>query len=174
MINILPLNASRLENIRIATGTHARVDWLRLVGATPIPWPLARRATLVRNNFRSPILRRRTLVLVFDQKQFSRVGMSRRVTRRHDHGEYVSGERGMRPHCDEPFHRWGPLQNFSERLVKTMLSAFFFDGRVTRHYFGDFRRLNCKGRLGWIVKKLALGMGVAGGNENLHFSARVR
>ena len=87
--------------------------------------------------------------------------------------EDVIRERVVCPHCGEQFHRWGHLQSFSERRVKVMLAERFFDVHVTRHYFGDFRRLNWKGRFGWILKKLALGIGITGGNENFYFSARV-
>ncbi len=78
----------------------------------------------------------------------------------------------MCPHCGESFHRWGHLQSFGADRLRTLLASRFGAVELQRHYFGDHRSLNLKGRLGWVLKKSLVRIGVKGGGESYFFSAR--
>lgn len=88
--------------------------------------------------------------------------------------ENLLDERVICPHCGETFHRWGHLQSFSRERIESMLTGKFRQPRISRHYFGDYRPLNLKGRLGWLVKKCLVLLRVRGAGENYFFSARKR
>jgi SAM-dependent methyltransferase len=75
------------------------------------------------------------------------------------------------PHCGENFHRWGHMQSFTHARLQGLLQPVFGKARITRHYFGDWKRLNWKGRITWIIKKLLVALAVRGGVENLFFVA---
>lgn len=85
--------------------------------------------------------------------------------------ENLLENRVMCPHCGEPFHRWGHLQSFSEGQLGVVLSQQFGNVKLSRRYFGDVRKFNWKGRLNWGLKKILLGLGIKGRDENLFFSA---
>jgi len=85
--------------------------------------------------------------------------------------ENMLDNRVMCPHCGESFHRWGHLQRFSEERLITVLTDQFLGVKVSRHFFGEVRTLNWKGRLGWGFKKALMNLGVKGGNETFSFSA---
>lgn len=86
--------------------------------------------------------------------------------------ENLLDNRVMCPHCGEPFHRWGHLQSFSEGRLGAMLTEQFHNVKVSRHFFGEVRTLNWKGRLAWFVKKTLVSFGVKGNGETFSFSAR--
>lgn len=76
------------------------------------------------------------------------------------------------PDCAKVFHRWGHVQSFTEERLRSMLSTVFYEPRVARHYLGNFRSLNWKGRLMWAVKKLMVASKVKGAGETFFFSAQ--
>lgn len=82
--------------------------------------------------------------------------------------------RVMCPHCGELFHRWGHLQSFDEGRLSAMLAQQFDSVKVSRHFFGDVRTLNWKGRLSLGLKTVLVGLGVKGTGENFFFSASNR
>jgi ubiquinone/menaquinone biosynthesis C-methylase UbiE len=84
--------------------------------------------------------------------------------------ENLADSRVVCPHCGEAFHRWGHLQSFSEPRLRSMLSERFGDVRISRHFFGEPRTLNWKGRLIWGLKKTLVGLGVKGSLESFFFS----
>jgi SAM-dependent methyltransferase len=88
--------------------------------------------------------------------------------------ENLSESRVICPHCGEAFHRWGHLQSFSEERLRAMLSKKFRDVTISRHYFGEGRSLNWKGRLIWGLKRTLVRLGVKGSLESYFFSAARR
>lgn len=88
--------------------------------------------------------------------------------------ENLLENRVMCPFCGESFHRWGHLQSFGEERLGVMLAEQFYKVKVSRHFFADFKMLNWKGRLGWGLKTLLLGLGVKGTGETFSFSASNR
>jgi len=76
------------------------------------------------------------------------------------------------PHCGEPFHRWGHIQTFSRSRLSQMLGSCFNKVMLSRHFFGDARTLNWKGRIVLIIKKVMVGLGIKGSGETYFFSAR--
>lgn len=88
--------------------------------------------------------------------------------------ENLPDNRVLCPHCGELFHRWGHLQTFSEERLHTMLAEQFHSVKVSRHFFGEVRTLNWKGRLGWGLKKLLVNLGAKGSGETFFFSASNR
>jgi SAM-dependent methyltransferase len=85
--------------------------------------------------------------------------------------ENLLENRVMCPHCGEPFHRWGHLQSFGERRLGAILAEQFQRVKISRHFFGDPRMLNWKGRLSWGLKKLLVKLGAKGTGETFSFSA---
>lgn len=88
--------------------------------------------------------------------------------------ENLLDNRVVCPHCGERFHRWGHLQSFSDERLSTILKEQFQSVKIARHFFGEVRTLNWKGRLGWAFKKLLMGLGVKGSGESFSFSANNR
>jgi len=88
--------------------------------------------------------------------------------------ENLLDNRVMCPHCGELFHRWGHLQSFGEGRLRAMLAEQFDGVKVSRHFFGEVRTLNWKGRLYWGLKRGLVGLGVKGSDENFFFSASNR
>ena len=88
--------------------------------------------------------------------------------------ENLLDNRVVCPHCGELFHRWGHLQSFNEERLNTMLAEQFQFVKTSRHFFGDFQSLNWKGRLGWAIKKMLMGIGIKGSGESFSFSATNR
>lgn len=76
------------------------------------------------------------------------------------------------PNCGNLFHRWGHLQEFSERRLKRLLERQFVDCIVKRKFFSNFESLNWKGKFIYFLKKLAIRLGVKGSGETLFFMAR--
>ena len=85
--------------------------------------------------------------------------------------ENLLENRVMCPHCGEPFHRWGHLQSFSEGRLGSLLAQQFDSVALSRHFFGDVRTLNWKGRISRLVKQILVRLGVTGNGETLFFSA---
>lgn len=85
--------------------------------------------------------------------------------------EKLLENRVMCPHCGLPFHRWGHVQSFDRKRVESTLLSQFGDVEIARHYFGDPRTLNWKGRVGWVTKKLLVYLGFKGSNETFSFVA---
>jgi len=75
------------------------------------------------------------------------------------------------PDCGKLFHRWGHLQSFSEVRLRAELGERWRNVEISRHFFGEFRTLNWKGRLVWGLKKLLVSLGVKGNQETFFFSA---
>lgn len=76
------------------------------------------------------------------------------------------------PHCGELFHRWGHIQTFSRSRLTQMLGSCFDKVVLSRHFFGDVRTLNWKGRIVLVIKKIMVGLGINGNGETYFFSAR--
>lgn len=85
--------------------------------------------------------------------------------------ENLLENRVMCPHCGEPFHRWGHLQSFSEKRMAALLAEQFDTVRLSRHFFGEVRTLNWKGRISWFVKKIVVCCGIPGNGETFFFAA---
>jgi len=85
--------------------------------------------------------------------------------------ENLLENRVMCPHCGEPFHRWGHLQSFSEGRLGSLLAQQFESVALSRHFFGEVRTLNWKGRISRLVKKILVSFGVTGNGETFFFSA---
>jgi hypothetical protein len=77
----------------------------------------------------------------------------------------------MCPHCGKTFHRWGHLQTFNRSSLTQILGSWFDKVSLSRHFFGDVRSLNWKGRISSAIKKIMVGMGMAGSGESYFFSA---
>jgi SAM-dependent methyltransferase len=76
----------------------------------------------------------------------------------------------MCPHCGETFHRWGHLQRFDRPKLEHTLGRRFKNVEISRHFFGDVRSLNWKGKLSLAAKRLLLAMGAKGEFESYFFS----
>ena len=85
--------------------------------------------------------------------------------------ENLLENRVMCPHCGEPFHRWGHLQSFSEGRLGVLLAQQFDSVALSRHFLGEVRTLNWKGRISWLVKQILVSFGVTGNGETFFFSA---
>lgn len=75
------------------------------------------------------------------------------------------------PHCGVPFHRWGHIQTFSRSRLCQILGSCFNKVMLSRHFFGDARMLNWKGRLVLIIKKVMVVLSIKGSGETYFFSA---
>jgi SAM-dependent methyltransferase len=73
------------------------------------------------------------------------------------------------PDCGKLFHRWGHLQEFSYERLNNLLSQVFDNCFIVRKYFGNYKALNWKGKLSWIIKSSAVSVGVKGEGENYFF-----
>jgi SAM-dependent methyltransferase len=76
----------------------------------------------------------------------------------------------MCPHCGRTSHRWGHVQTFSRSSLTKILGTCFDGVTLSRHFFGDVHTLNWKGRISSAIKKIMVGMGVAGSGETYFFS----
>jgi len=76
------------------------------------------------------------------------------------------------PNCGDHFHRWGHMQSFSQESLFNMLSSEFDNINVRRVLLSDFRRLNWKGKILDILKKIQVCMNLKGSNQNLFFVAK--
>ena len=88
--------------------------------------------------------------------------------------ENLLDNRVVCPHCGEVFHRWGHLQSFSEPRLRGLLAEQFRNVAISRHFFGEVRTVNWKGRLSWALKKALVAAGVRGNFESFFFSATRR
>ncbi len=86
--------------------------------------------------------------------------------------ENLLANRVMCPHCGAPFHRWGHVQTFTGDRLSGILLQQFNNISISRHFFGDVRALNWKGRIGWLVKKAFVETGIRGDGETFSFSAK--
>lgn len=75
------------------------------------------------------------------------------------------------PKCAYVFHRWGHVQQFDENRLTKVLGGFFANIKITRHFFGDWKLVNWKGKLGYLMKSLAMAFGIKGGDETFFFIA---
>lgn len=78
------------------------------------------------------------------------------------------------PDCGKQFHRWGHVRSVDEARLRALLAAHLGDVRIGRHFFGDARGLNWKGRLSWALKKSLVAAGLKGSGETYSFSASRR
>ena len=76
----------------------------------------------------------------------------------------------MCPHCGQTSHRWGHIQTFNRGSLEKILGRCFDQVKLSRHFFGDVHSLNWKGRISSAVKKVMVGMGIAGSGETYFFS----
>lgn len=76
----------------------------------------------------------------------------------------------MCPHCGQTSHRWGHIQTFNRSSLEKILGRCFDKVKLSRHFFGDVHSLNWKGRISSAVKKVMVGMGIAGSGETYFFS----
>jgi SAM-dependent methyltransferase len=77
----------------------------------------------------------------------------------------------MCPHCGQTSHRWGHIQSFSRSSLTQLLEGCFSGVKLSRNFFGDVHSLNWKGRISAAIKKMMIGMGMAGSGETYFFSA---
>ena len=75
------------------------------------------------------------------------------------------------PKCGHIFHRWGHIQHFDEERLAKILGDYFIDCEITRHFFGDPKLVNWKGKIGYFVKNLLMALGIKGGGETFFFIA---
>lgn len=87
--------------------------------------------------------------------------------------ENLLENRVMCPHCGKAFHRWGHLQTFTKSRLQFLLGDHFESIRISRHFFGEARSLNWKGRVLLGSKRLLVRLGVTGSLESFFFSAVV-
>lgn len=85
--------------------------------------------------------------------------------------ENLLENRVLCPHCGEPFHRWGHLQSLSKGRLSELLAQQFNRVTISRHFFGEVRTLNWKGRIIRLVKRILVSFGVRGNGETFFFSA---
>lgn len=78
------------------------------------------------------------------------------------------------PCCGEVFHRWGHVQSFTEDRLTGFLRPGFRTVDVRRRYFGNWKDLNWKGKVGLISKRLSSALGLKGKSENFLFMAHNR
>lgn len=75
------------------------------------------------------------------------------------------------PHCGENFHRWGHMQSFSQQRLGECFEGVFDRYTVLRTVFGDLAKLNWKGKISLLVRKLFALSGKKGSNQNFYFEA---
>ncbi|HZR02072.1 MAG TPA: class I SAM-dependent methyltransferase [Burkholderiales bacterium] len=85
--------------------------------------------------------------------------------------ENLADGRVVCPHCGEIFHRWGHVRSFSEAGLVETLRQYFRQARISRHFFGDPKQANVKGKLEWLAKRALLAAGLHGRNETFFFEA---
>jgi SAM-dependent methyltransferase len=76
----------------------------------------------------------------------------------------------MCPHCGQTSHRWGHIQTFNLSSLEQLLGRCFDKVKPSRHFFGDVHSLNWKGRTSSVIKKIMVGMVIAGSGESYFFS----
>lgn len=76
----------------------------------------------------------------------------------------------MCPHCGQTSHRWGHIQTFNRSSLEQILGRCFDNVKLSRRFFGDVHSLNWKGRISLAIKKIMVGMGMAGSGESYFFS----
>ena len=87
-------------------------------------------------------------------------------------GERLLDNRVVCPDCGKVFHRWGHVQEFSDNRLRDLLTREFSHCAVSRKYFGNWGTLNWKGKISWLLKSIAMSVGIEGRSENFYFSAR--
>jgi SAM-dependent methyltransferase len=75
------------------------------------------------------------------------------------------------PKCAHVFHRWGHVQEFNVKRLQNILSNNFSHCQITRHFFGDWKLVNWKGKLGYFIKNITIIFGNKGGGDNFFFIA---
>ncbi len=75
------------------------------------------------------------------------------------------------PKCAYLFHRWGHVQEFNEKRLRSILASQLSVCRITRHFFGDWQLVNWKGKLGYLLKNVTMAFGSKGSCENFFFIA---
>lgn len=76
------------------------------------------------------------------------------------------------PCCGEVFHRWGHVQTFTKGRLSALLEKKFSKVEIERRYFGNWKDLNWKGKIGLQMKRVSAAMGIKGNGESFFFSAR--
>jgi SAM-dependent methyltransferase len=85
--------------------------------------------------------------------------------------ESLADQTAVCPECGKVFHRWGHVRCFSEASLLTLLRQSFDCAHVRRVVFGTAGQLNWKGRIGWLLKRATVALGVKGSGESLFFRA---
>ncbi len=76
------------------------------------------------------------------------------------------------PNCAERFHRWGHVQSFDMARLSSLLADKFHGANVKRVVFGDFSRLNWKGRISTCARMFQANiLNRKGSNQNFYFEA---
>lgn len=73
------------------------------------------------------------------------------------------------PCCGNSFHRWGHVQSFSQDRIRRIFGEKFEIQMIDRHYFGNFKNLNWKGKLSLLLKLALLKVGISGSGETWFF-----
>ncbi len=85
--------------------------------------------------------------------------------------ESLGAGRIVCPYCGEQFHRWGHQQSFSRQRLVNELEKHFSKVSVKRVYFSDFKKLNWKGKLSTIARKIQVVLDLRGSNQSFYFKA---
>lgn len=86
--------------------------------------------------------------------------------------EKLSENNVVCPDCGKIFHRWGHVQEFSENRLRGYLERQFSQCILSRRYFGSWSSMNWKGKIGFMLKRLTISIGIKGGGESFFFIAR--
>jgi ubiquinone/menaquinone biosynthesis C-methylase UbiE len=76
------------------------------------------------------------------------------------------------PNCAHVFHRWGHVQEFNKTRLQEILTSQFNQCQISRKFFGDWKLVNWKGKLGYFLKIVMMALGRKGSGENFFFIAQ--
>lgn len=113
-----------------------------------------------------------------DEALVSTVSEARRVLKTGGHffgsvpaDEDLKQHLAVCPDCGKIFHRWGHVQSFSGQRLTNVLRQDFDTVKIRRVIFGPGSSLNWKGRIHWIIRRIALALGNRGADDHYFFSA---
>lgn len=86
--------------------------------------------------------------------------------------EDLSKNDAICPCCGAQFHRWGHVQSFNANSIQDDISSIFCDIQLSRRSFSDWRLLNWKGQLVWLIKRLLSIVGIKGSAETFFVVAK--
>lgn len=76
------------------------------------------------------------------------------------------------PDCGKRFHMWGHIQSFDVAKLNLIINKYFKINKMHHIYFFSWNKLNWKGKIGAIFKKILSLFGVPCSNENLFLLAQ--